>query len=230
MYDPQKVKKDPNNPHFETQKYRMRPQDGVPTERIVHNIVKDYQRMFNGFHAMRERAEKAEEMVKEYQEKCAKLRSDNAKLQKDYKKNIEDVRSSRDAVVKDVTEELQERVDFLTKQNKFLAQAVIEPEKVDLLLNKLNEPMAFSSDDEVLLEAMKQLEKALIRMTAIEGRLADVENLAKQRDYTEKEMNHALTKFNKAFGKIDSATSRIENFFDKIGEIRIEKKTEATRT
>lgn len=224
MYDPQKVKKDPNNPHFETQKYRIRPQDGVPTERIVHNIVKDYQRMFNGFHAMRERAEKAEAMVKEYQEKCSKLRSDNDKLRKGFEKNLEEVRASRDAVVKETTEELQERIDALTRQNKFLAQAVIEPEKVDLLLNKLNEPMVFDSNDEILQEAMKQLERALLRMTAIEGRLADVENLAKQRDYTEKEMNHALTKFNKAFDKIDSATRRIENFFDKIGEIRIEKK------
>ena len=200
---------------------RRAPQRGVPTEKVIHYIVKDYQRMYNGFHALRERAEKAEERVKEYQEKCAKLRSDNTKLQNDYKKNIEDVRTSRNAVVKEATEELQERIDFLTKQNKFLAQAVIEPEKVDLLLNKLNEPMVFDSNDEVLQEAMKQLEHALLRMTAIEGRLADVENLTKQRDYTEKEMNHALTKFNKAFGKIDSATRRIENFFDKVGEIQI---------
>ena len=206
------------------------PQRDVPVEQIIHYIVKDYQRMYNTFGDMQERAEKAEAKADELKEKLSKARSDNERIRKGFEKNLSEVRASRDAVVQQVTEDLQEQLKQTqeqlkasVRQNKLLAQAIAEPTQAKEILETLNEPILIASpeDKDRLAIAMKQLEVALLRMNSIEMRLGIVERAMELR-YTGEELKNALKRFSNAYGKIDSVTMRLNNFLDMMKDLKIE--------
>ena len=48
--------------------HKTKPQDDIPTDVIIHYIVKDYQRMFLAFDEAKARAEKAEAEILELKE------------------------------------------------------------------------------------------------------------------------------------------------------------------
>lgn len=200
----------------------MKPQNYIPTERIIHYIVKDYQRMFNGFHAMRESKDAyIDELLKKLAKKSnaiSNLQAENKRL----RQQIKEVQASRNEVAKAVSEDLAEQLKAAKKKVKILVQALDDPNA----LNKLNEHIISSDDDKIWMDkAMKQLEKALLNFTAIQARLVDTSDSmgkALEQRLIGGDADKVYNRFAKVFPKIDACVSHIEDFFTKIGNIKIE--------
>ena len=99
----------------------------VPTEVIIHYIVKDYQRMFLTYGELERRAEKAEAKIAEMKERHSKAIETRDKEIKELKKEI---------VSQDRAKQLEKELGQAREQNKLLAQAIasmntgINPEKL----------------------------------------------------------------------------------------------------
>ena len=188
--------------------HNRKPQDDIPTEVIIHNIVKDYQRMFLTYHELKARAEKAETKILDLKEKHY-----NQIAKRD--KEIEQLKLDLEAKNKEKIKELEEKLAAAQQQNRLLAKAVITQNS--------------NGDGKVLFQGMlpadaKELEKkmgvqlgdALIKLTSAEERLAfyqdQLENY-KIPDVDAISMKSFLAKVSRAFGKIESATQHIENFY-----------------
>lgn len=202
-----------------------RPQQDVPNEVIIHNIVKDYQRMYNGFHAMRESKDAhIGELLKKISKKSitiSNLQAENKQL----RKQLEEVRASRNAVAKAVSEDIEEqlaeankRLEAANRKNNLLIQALQDP---NIVYEVNSHTLTDGDDKEWMDKAKKQLEKAMLNFTAIEARLAECETALKGVTETV-EGTRAISKINKAFTKIDSCVSHIEDFFVKVGNIKID--------
>ena len=199
----------------------------VPTEQIIHYIVRDYQRMYNGFHAMREEKQAyIDELLKKISKKANAISSLQAE-NKSLRKQIKELKESRDAMTKAVTEDLEEQLAEANRRIALLAQAVTDPNKADSVFLKQCSLRTIETDDDRkwMKKAMAQLEKAMLNFTTIQARL----------DETYEEMGKALSqqiiggdadrtynRFAKVFPKIDSCVSHIEDFFIKVGDIKIE--------
>ena len=188
--------------------YHRPPQRDVPTEVIVHYIVKDYQRMFLTYDEMKARAEKAETKIKDLSEKHASQLSKRDK-------EIEQLKQDLEAKSKEKIKDLEEKLIAAQQQNRLLAKAVIAQNS--------------GEDAKVLFQGMlpadaKQLEKklevqlgdAIIKLTAAEERLTFYQEQIENNtipDVDAISMKSFLAKITRAFGKIDSATQHIENFY-----------------
>lgn len=188
--------------------HNRKPQDDIPTEVIIHNIVKDYQRMFLTYHELKARAEKAEAKILDLKEKHY-----NQIAKRD--KEIEQLKQDLEAKNKDKIKELEEKLAAAQQQNKLLAKAVITQNS--------------NGDGKVLFQGMlpsdaKELEKkmgvqlgdALIKLTSAEERLAFYQEQLENNtipDVDAISMKSFLAKVSRAFGKIESATQHIENFY-----------------
>ena len=196
------------------------PQHDIPAERIIHYIVKDYQRMYNGFHTMREEKQTyIDELLKKISKKTntiSNLQAENKKL----REQIKDLKSSREAVVKAVTEDLEEQLENANRKMSLLAQAVAYPTKaVDI------HTIVTDDDKKWMSKAMKQLEKAMISLTTIQTRLEETHDgmgKALEQRLIGGDADKVYRRFSKAFSKIDSCVSHIEDFFTKVGNIKIE--------
>lgn len=194
------------------------PQRDVPTEKIIHYIVKDYQRMYNGFHAMRESKDtRIDELLKKISRKqatIAALQDENKRL----RLQVNEVQASRNAVVREVTADLEERLKEANRKVNLLIQALQDPQAI----YEINSHTLTTDDDrEWMGKAMKQLEKAEYNFTSISARLTECEAaLLGVTDSIEK--RGILSKINKAFSKIDSCVNHIEEFFKKVGNIKNE--------
>ena len=209
------IKPDPQNPNFETQKFRWRPQDEVPTERIVHYVVKDYRRMFEGFHALRQERDEAVAELEEAKKKRKNIEQHYQKQIEKLKEQLEDVRSSREQVVNAVTDDIRDELKQANRKVKSLVQALDDPS----LLPRLDAVVG-ANDDEWKDKALKQLEKAMLNFTTIEGRLVTYQSLVEEavRNGCDSEtIDKVIPKFAKAFAKIDSCIDHIEDFFKKVG-------------
>lgn len=185
----------------------MRPQDNIPNERIVHNIVKDYQRMFNTYHEVLDHAKQSDAKIVELVEKHSKRISD---MQHEFKKKLEEQKLVRSAVVKDVTDDLEKENALLRQQVKALVQAFAEPERIDEILN----PHIINEDDKKWLnKADKQLEKAMLNFTYIEEALENLKGL---------DSDKLKKKIDRIISKTDACVNHIEDFFKKVGNIKIE--------
>lgn len=137
---------------------------------------------------------------------------------------IEETKNSRNAVVEAVTSDLEEELIEANKKIQLLAQAVTDPGKADSVFLQRCKVHTIETDDDRrwMSNAMKQLEKAVMKLLTVEERLdAFAHNLeaanASKTEYTEKTMKP----LGKAIVKINSVVSHIECFFDKIGDIEI---------
>lgn len=203
------------------------PQRDVPTEKIIHYIVKDYQRMYNGFHAMREEKQAyIDELLKKLSKKTnaiSRLQSENKILMD----RIKEVQASRDAVVREITEDLEEQLEEANRRIALLAQAVTDPDKADSVFLKRCQVRTIETDDDRkwMKKAMAQLEKAMLNFTTIQARLDETyEAMGKalSQQIIGGDADRTYNRFAKVFPKIDSCVSHIEDFFIKVGDIKIE--------
>lgn len=240
----------------EVEKKHSRPQDDVPTELIIHYIVKDYRRMFEKCQRFEPRLEKERDRVRELLHKLRarqievmtdeqqkklltnltnKVEKDNVEIdaltkERDELKQkverltaqMEDIRSSRSAVVEAVTDDLQQKLDEANKRIKLLAQAVVEPSKADsVFLQQCTVHTIETDEDRKWMDgAMKQLEKAAMKLLAVEERLLKVEETIKD-SVTGIDVTKAFKNLGKVVSNITSTLSHIECFMDKVGDIKI---------
>lgn len=192
---------------MEFEYHNRKPQDDVPVDLIIHYIVKDYQRMYLTYDEMEKRALKAEATIEELKEKHLKdLEGKNREI-KNMKMNIES---------KEHVEQMKEKLDTARQQNLVLANAIVA-------LNKGNGTLTSFQGLGIPIDA-KDLEKkvgtqlgdALIKLTAVEERLSNCQQLLENCNEINKDaiqIKTLLTKIAKAFGQIDSASKHIENFY-----------------
>lgn len=185
----------------------MRPQDDIPNERIVHRIVKDYQRMFNTYNEVLDHARQSDAKIAELIDRHSKRVSD---MQHEFKKKLEEQQKTRSVVVKDVTNDLEKENALLKQQVKALVQAFAEPERIDEILN----PHIINEDDKKWLhKADKQLEKAMLNFTYIEEALENLHGL---------DSDKLKKKVDKIISKTDACVNHVEDFLKKCGNIKIQ--------
>ena len=179
----------------------------VPTEVIIHYIVKDYQRMFLTYGELERRAEKAEAKIAEMKERHSKAIETRDKEIKELKKEI---------VSQDRAKQLEKELGQAREQNKLLAQAIasmntgINPEK---LMYKSVVPV---DPDRLEKKFGSQVNDAYVKITAAEERLANYQEMleeAVRQGLDTEQIQTVIEKIHKAFGKIDSAVKHIENFY-----------------
>lgn len=183
------------------------PQGDVPTEVIIHYIVKDYRRMFHEYHDMRRRAEKAEAKVVELKEK-----HHSQILKKD--KEIDEFK--KESAPLQMIKELKESLNASKQQNRLLAKAVIS-QNSDEDNKLLFQGMTPVDAKELEKKIGDQLRDALIKLTSVEERLVNyqdaLESIKDEQLADSVAMKSFLARIAKAFGKIDSAVKHIENFY-----------------
>ena len=195
-----------------TQNYKMKPQEDVPTEVIIHYIVKDYQRMFLAFDEMKTRAEKAEAEILEMKEIHHKQIENRVK-------EIDNLRKED----KDRTNKLEEQLAAVQYQNRLLAHAVISNN------SKKNGSVLFKGM--VPADAMElekkigiQLSEALLKLTAAVEKLTYFQEKLENDELPDVEtanMDYFLSKVTRTFNKIEASTQHIENFYKLVNGIPI---------
>ena len=189
-----------------TEYHIRKPQQDIPTENIIHYIVKDYRRMFLTYDEMKSRAEKAEAKIVELKEKHHSLI-----LKK--KKEIEELKNSRLQDMNHV-KDLEEKLAFTRKQNNMLVHADLTKNNgMGLIALQALVPI---DPKELEKKIGIQLGDALIKLYATEELLSNYKGLLEEAIAQGKDneyINNSLTKATKAFGKIVSAVTHIENFY-----------------
>ena len=153
----------------------MRNKD-IPTEVIIHYIVKDYQRMFNDYHALRERAEKAEGKVE-------KLRADKDALEKEYRKKLKECQDARDAIIEECTKGLQRELKEANRKVSVLAQAVMTGNTEEAI------HIIRREDTEWMDKALTQLERAHQKLTVAEVRMDVFQKALEENNLSDKVVN-----------------------------------------
>ena len=183
------------------------PQGDIPTEVIIHYIVKDYRRMFLEYDDMKRRAEKAEAKLDELKEM-----HHSQILKKE--KEIDELKN--ESVPMQKMKELQESLNASKQQNRLLAKAVISQnsnENSKLLFQGLTPKDATELEKKIGV----QLREALIKLTSVEERLVNyqdaLESIKDEQMSNSASMKSFLARIAKSFGKIDSAVKHIENFY-----------------
>ena len=146
----------------------------------------------------------------ELREKCAKLTA-----------QVEELRSTRNAVIEAVTDDLQQKLDEANQRIKLLVKAVIDPEQADSALLQQCTVHAIETDDDRkwMAGATKQLEKAAMQLLSVADRLAKMEEALKGTNGID--IDKALKNHGKALSKLTAVISHIECFFDKVGDIQV---------
>lgn len=183
------------------------PQGDIPTEVIIHYIVKDYRRMFLEYDDMKLRAEKAEAKLDELKEK-----HHSQILKKE--KEINELK--KDSVPLEMIQELKESLNASKQQNRLLAKAVLSQnsnEDGKLLFQGLTPADAQKLEKKI----GDQLKDALIKLTSVEERLVNyqdaLESIKDGQLADSVALKSFISRIAKAFGKIDSAVKHIENFY-----------------
>lgn len=204
-----------------------RPQDDVPTERIIHYIVKDYRRMYNSYDDLRARVRRAEEKVKNARERNATLTRQNERLQAQFV----DEKGSRENIgfktLYKVIHKLDEQLKEARRQNRLLAQAVIADNKnYNLCPSNFGSIFVETSSGKSIIDHVStQLEKALIKLGCVEGKLDEYEDTLEKivcldENSTAKAMLEERVK--NAFRELSAAYSHIENSATSIAGIASE--------
>ena len=195
--------------------HKRKPQEDIPTDVIIHYIVKDYRRMFLNYDEMKLRAEKAEAKIIDLKEKHY---NQMAKKEKEIEHLKLDLESQQSEKIK----QLEEKLSAAQLQNRLLAQAVISQNN-----NKdskiLFHGMIPTDAKELEKKIGNQLSDALIKLTAAEERLANYQevllNNTNGHKFDPVAMKNFFSKVSKAFNKIESATQHIENFYKLVNGI-----------
>ena len=195
-----------------TQNHKMKPQEDVPTEVIIHYIVKDYQRMFLAFDEMKTRAEQAEAEILEMKEIHHKQIENRVK-------EIDNLRKED----KDRTNKLEEQLAAVQHQNRLLAQTVISNNsKGDGSV--LFRGMVPADAKELEKKIGVQLSEALLKLTAAVEKLTYFQEKLENDELPDVEtanMNYFLSKVARTFNKIEASTQHIENFYKLVNGIPI---------
>lgn len=187
--------------------HNRKPQEDVPVDQIIHYIVKDYQRMFLTFNDMKERAEKAEAKIEE--------------LKKKYFTQIEN--RGKDPKSQEKIKQLEEKLQNAQQQNRLLANAIIAQNTGDGLPGNLSQAMGYPGDiKEVEKKMGSQLSDAFVKLNAVEARMVKCMEILETfnvQNPDSLQLKCFITKFSRTFGQIDSATTRIENFYKLVNGI-----------
>jgi len=195
-----------------TQNHIMKPQEDVPTEVIIHYIVKDYQRMFLAFDEMKTRAEKAEAEILEMKEIHHKQIENRVK-------EIDNLRKED----KDRTNKLEEQLAAVQYQNRLLAHAVISNNSKDNG-SVLFKRMVPADAKELEKKIGVQLSEALLKLTAAVEKLTYFQEKLENDELPDIEaanMAYFLNKVARTFNKIEASTQHIENFYKLVNGIPI---------
>ena len=195
-----------------TQNYKMKPQEDVPTEVIIHYIVKDYQRMFLAFDEMKTRAEKAEAEILEMKEIHHKQIENRVK-------EIDNLRKED----KDRTNKLEEQLAAIQYQNRLLAHAVISNNSKENG-SVLFKGMVPADAKELEKKIGVQLSEALLKLTAAVEKLTYFQEKLENDELPDIEaanMDYFLSKVARTFNKIEASTQHIENFYKLVNGIPI---------
>lgn len=180
----------------EVQKYT--PQADIPTDVIIHHIVKDYRRMFNTFQEMKERAEKAEAMVEDLKEKHRKQLERKEREIKNLKE---------ETVPMEVYKELKELFLEEQRRNRSLARStIIQTFKDDP--QKFYREMGISVDPEEIEKKMGiQLGDAMLKLNIVEELLTNISQSLENSDDSEtaKIAMSYRNRITRAMSKIDAA-------------------------
>ena len=195
-----------------TQNHKMKPQEDVPTEVIIHYIVKDYQRMFLAFDEMKTRAEKAEAEILEMKEIHHKQIENRVK-------EIDNLRKEDN----DRTNKLEEQLAAVQYQNRLLAHAVISNNSKDNG-SVLFKRMVPADAKELEKKIGVQLSEALLKLTAAVEKLTYFQEKLENDELPDIEaanMAYFLNKVARTFNKIEASTQHIENFYKLVNGIPI---------
>ena len=195
-----------------TQNHKMKPQEDVPTEVIIHYIVKDYQRMFLAFDEMKTRAEKAEAEILEMKEIHHKQIENRVK-------EIDNLRKED----KDRTNKLEEQLAAVQYQNRLLAHAVISNNSKENG-SVLFKGMVPADAKELEKKIGVQLSEALLKLTAAVEKLTYFQEKLENDELPDVEtanMDYFLSKVARTFNKIEASTQHIENFYKLVNGIPI---------
>ena len=190
----------------------MKPQEDVPTEVIIHYIVKDYQRMFLAFDEMKTRAEKAEAEILEMKEIHHKQIENRVK-------EIDNLRKED----KDRTNKLEEQLAAIQYQNRLLAHAVISNNSKENG-SVLFKGMVPADAKELEKKIGVQLSEALLKLTAAVEKLTYFQEKLENDELPDVEtanMDYFLSKVARTFNKIEASTQHIENFYKLVNGIPI---------
>ena len=195
-----------------TQNHIIKPQEDVPTEVIIHYIVKDYQRMFLAFDEMKTRAEKAEAEILEMKEIHHKQIENRVK-------EIDNLRKED----KDRTNKLEEQLAAIQHQNRLLAHAVISNNSKENG-SVLFKGMVPADAKELEKKIGVQLSEALLKLTAAVEKLTYFQEKLENDELPDVEtanMDYFLSKVARTFNKIEASTQHIENFYKLVNGIPI---------
>lgn len=190
-----------------------RGQDDVPVERLIHYIVKDYRRMYLDYDELRARVRRAEQKVQDARDKNYEIQKVNERLQKQIDIQMD---TRHKFANKKLVNVLDEKLQEARRQNRLLAQAVVEENKnysVDSL--SLGSALADTTlGNQIIGQVSRHLEKALIKLTEVEERLAEYEDTLEKivvMDPQSSGKEMLLNQIKQAFKDISSSTSHIEN-------------------
>ncbi|SEA80052.1 hypothetical protein SAMN04487851_11476 [Prevotella sp. tc2-28] len=154
-----------------------------------------------------------------------RLKEEKEALQNEVKllyAQIDETKNSRNAVVEAVTADLEEKLEEANNKIKLLASAVVDPEKADSVFLQSCKVHTIETDDDKkwMAGAMRQLEKASMKLLTVDERLSRYEETLKENNG---ELTTSVEKIiKKAMNSISSTISHIECFMDKVGNIKIE--------
>ena len=82
--------------------------------------------MFLEYDALENRALKAEAKVAAMREKNLKMSSELGHIRKEYEKKLTDVQAGRDAIIQEMTSDLQSKLNAANRKNNLLIQALLK--------------------------------------------------------------------------------------------------------
>lgn len=189
-----------------------RGQDDVPVERLIHYIVKDYRRMYLDYDELKARVRRAEQKVQDAREKNYEIQKVNERLQK----QIETQTYAKHWFAnKKLVNVLDEKLQEARRQNRLLAQAVVEENK-NYSVSSLSLGSALADTtlgNQIMGQVSRHLEKALIKLTEVEEQLAEYEDTLEKivvMDPQSSGKEMLMSQIKQAFGNITSSSSHIE--------------------
>ena len=221
-----------------------RSQDDVPSGRILLYVIKDYQRMQDENVKLKQKIEDKKrkwennDVLKKQRDKLAgEVRElQNRLTERD--SQLAELRQGRDAVVRAMTDDLQSELKATRLQLKDARQTIVsladmiadgddgtQPRPV-IDLSRVLHPDTDEEQRQWMTTSLDRLETALLRLTDVENclnmYLAATRNaVTHYEDFSSFKSN--IKKLDKSCSRIHSACDLISQFFEKVGDIRIEK-------
>ena len=220
-----------------------RSQDDVPSERILLYVIKDYQRMLEENIKLKQKIEDKKRKWENndvLKKERNKLSNEVARLQNNLAerdKQIAELRQGREAVVKAMTDDLQQELDTAHQHLREARQQIVTLAGIissggdagqlgGLDLSRVLHPADDPEEREWLGKSLDHLNNAFLRLSEIEDRLnmyLIVVRGAVERYEEFSSFKNSVKKLGKASDKIESCCAHIEQFFEVVGDIKIDR-------